>query len=82
MGKDAAAARAGGTETEATVLMTHGADALLEMAGEDVHVRWPAAEIAAELGAATGDLPGLRLLVTVRETPEEGRVLSGFRMAR
>jgi hypothetical protein len=76
-----ASARAAGTEVEARVMMTHGPDALLELPGEDLPVRWPAAEVAAGARVPIGDLPGLRVVVTVRESREGGRVLSGFRAA-
>lgn len=79
MGELDAAARAAGYEVEARVMLTHGADALLEVPGEGEPVRWPAAEVAEGLGVALAELPGVRLLVTVRETQEAGRVLSGFR---
>jgi hypothetical protein len=81
MGEKSAAARAAGTEVTARVMMTHGADALLELPGEELPARWPAAEVAAGLGVEVGELPGKRVRVTVRETAEEGRVLSGFRLA-
>ena len=76
-----AAARAAGTEVEARILLTHGADALLELPGEDEPVRWPAAEVAGDLGVDALDLPGMRVRVTVRESAGEGRVLSGWRLA-
>lgn len=79
MGELDAAARAAGYEVEARVMLTHGADALLELAGEDLPVRVPAAEVAEGLGVDVTGLPGLRVLVTVRESAESGRVLSGFR---
>lgn len=53
-----AAARAAGYEVTATVLMTHGADALLEMPGEGQPVRWPAAEVATGLHVPVHALPG------------------------
>jgi hypothetical protein len=79
MGELDAAARAAGSEVEARVMLTHGTDALLEVPGEGEPVRWPAAEVAEGLGVTLAELPGARLLVTVRETLEAGRVLSGFR---
>jgi hypothetical protein len=79
MGETGAAARAAGVEVEAAVLLTHGADALLELPGEELRVRVPAAEVAEALGVPVAGVPGRRILVTVRETQEEGRVLSGFR---
>ena len=77
-----AAARAAGITVMATVRMTHGDDALLELPGEEEPVRWPAAVVAEESGVPVRALPGAVLLLTVRETPDEGRVLSGFRVAR
>lgn len=74
-----AAARAAGYEVEARVVLTHGADALLELPGEDVPVRVPASEVAEGAGRAVGELPGMRIRLTVRESPVSGRVLSGFR---
>lgn len=82
MGEMDAAARAAGYEVEARVLLTHGADALLELPGEGEAARWPAAEVAAGLGVGVDELPGKRLLATVRESAESGRVLSGFRPAQ
>lgn len=74
-----AAARAAGYEVAARVMLTHGADALLELPGESEPVRWPAAEVAEGLGVALAELPGMRLRVTVRESLEAGRALSEFR---
>lgn len=73
-----AAARAAGTEVGARCSIVFGDDAVIELPGEDEAVRWPAADVAAELGVAVADLPGMRFRVTVRESAEEGRVLSGF----
>lgn len=81
MGELDAAARAAGYEVEARVLLTHGADALLELPGEGEAVRWAAVEVAEGLGIDMEEIPGKRVLVTVRESPEAGRVLSGFRPA-
>lgn len=82
MGELDAAARAAGYEVEARVVLTHGLlDALLELPGEELRVRVRAAEVAEGLGASVGELPGMRVLVTVRESAELGRVLSGFRPA-
>jgi hypothetical protein len=74
-------ARPAGAEVAAVVRMVHGAAALLELSGEDELVRHPAAGIADALGVAVQDLPGMRVLVTVRESAESGRALSGFRVA-
>lgn len=76
-----AAARAAGVEVGALVRLTRGGVARVELDGEEVPVHWPAAELAAELEVLEQDLPGMRVLVTVRETLDEGRVLSGFRRA-
>lgn len=82
MGEElSAAARAAGVEVTARVRLTHGDDALLELPGEGELVRWPMAEIASQAGVPARSLPGASLLVTVRESREEGRVLSGFRLA-
>jgi hypothetical protein len=76
-----AAARAVGAEVAGRCSLLFGDQALIELPGEEEPVRHPAAEIAAATGLDAGELPGRRLMVTVRETPEEGRVLSGFRLA-
>lgn len=74
-----AAARAAGFEVEARVVLVHKPDALLELPGEDLKVRVPASEVAEGLGVDVGALPGMQVLVTVRESAESGRALSGFR---
>jgi hypothetical protein len=76
-----AAARGAGYEVVAEVRYTHRDQALVELPGEQEPVRCPAAEVAAGLGVAAAALPGMRVAVTVRETPEDGRVLSGWRPA-
>lgn len=81
MGELDAAARAAGYEVEARCSITFGEDAVLELPGEAEPVRWPAAEVAAGLGVPVREVPGKRLVVTVRESAESGRVLSGFRRA-
>lgn len=78
---DEAAARAAGSVVTARCRMTHGGMALLELPGEGEPARWPAADVAAQAGIAVRDLPGAWLELTVRESPEEGRILSGFRVA-
>jgi hypothetical protein len=75
-----ATARAAGTEVSAHCSMIFGADALVELPDFKEPVRWPAADVAAELGVDVADLPGMRFRVTYRETPEEGPVLWGFRL--
>jgi plasmid maintenance system antidote protein VapI len=79
MGELDAAARAAGYEVEALVRMTHRADALLQLPGEDEVVRVLAAEVAAGAGVPVEELADLRVVVTVRESRDVGRVLSGFR---
>ncbi len=81
MGDLDAAARAAGYEVVAEVRMTHRDKALIRLPGEAEDVRVAAAEVAAGLGVGVGDLPGRRVRVTVRESLEAGRVLSGFRAA-
>jgi hypothetical protein len=77
-----AGARAKGYEVEARCSIGHGRDALIELPGEALAVRVPLAEVAEGLGIAPRDVPGSRMLVTVRESAESGRVLSGFRPVR
>jgi hypothetical protein len=81
MEETGAAARAAGGEVEAEVRMTHRGEALVALPGEAELVRVPAGEVAAGLGVGVGELPGRRVRVTLRETLEEGRVLSGWRPA-
>lgn len=76
-----AAAGAAGTEVEARCSITFGDDALIELPGWEEAVRWPAAEVAAEIGVAVTELPGMRFRVTLREGPDGEPVLSGFRSA-
>ncbi|HUZ51000.1 MAG TPA: hypothetical protein VMU94_00510 [Streptosporangiaceae bacterium] len=52
----------------------------LVVPGQDEPARWPAAAIVAEIGFARADLPGKRLVATLRETREDRRVFSGFRV--
>ncbi len=74
-----AAARAAGVEVTAEVRFMHQDQAIVQLPGEQVLVRVPAAELAGSLGVGVRDLPGRAARVTVRETPEDGRVLSGWR---
>jgi hypothetical protein len=74
-----AAARAAGVEVTARCALTHGADAVLLVPGEEEPVRWPTTGIAAETGLETWELPGRRFRFTLRETATEGRSLAGFR---
>jgi hypothetical protein len=76
-----AAARAAGYEVTARCSITFGELALIEMPGEDEPVRWPRKDIMADTGLTLEQVPGARLTFTVRESAEEGRVLSGFRLA-
>lgn len=78
--KPDAAARAAGAEVKARVRLVHRDEALVELPGEDELVRVPAAEVSEGTGTAAADLPGMEVLVTVRENREEGRILSGFRL--
>lgn len=75
-----ATARAAGYEVVVAVRLTHGDDALVELPGQEEPVRWPTGLITAATGLRPEELPGKRLAVTVRETPEDGRTLSGFRV--
>jgi hypothetical protein len=75
-----AAARAAGTEVSAHCSIVFGDDALVELPDFKEPVRWPAADVAAELGVTVAELSGMRFRVTYRETPEEGPVLWGFRL--
>ncbi|ROO82608.1 hypothetical protein EDD29_0089 [Actinocorallia herbida] len=44
-------------------------------------IRVPAAEVAAAIGLATGELPGKHLTAEVTETPETGVVVTGYELA-
>ena len=79
MGEAGAAARAAGVEVEASCAIVRGRMAWVRLPGEALAVEWPAGEIAGALGVAVEEVAGLRFLVTVRESRESGRVLSGFR---
>jgi hypothetical protein len=68
------------TEVQARCSTVVGSDVLVELPDEDEPARVPVEAVAAELGIRVRDVPGKRVLVTVTETPETGRVLSGFRL--
>lgn len=70
-----------GAEVRVRCLLLIGDQAELQVPGQDEPARWPAAAIAAEAGIDEAALPGRELVATLAETPEEGRVFSGFRLA-
>jgi hypothetical protein len=76
----AAAMRAAGYEVLAEC--TEAGDvAIVRVLSEDEHVRHVVklSDLAAALGVDAGDLAGRQFIATMRETPETGPVLSGFR---
>jgi hypothetical protein len=79
----AAAMRAAGYEVLAgCAAVAGGAAAVWVMGvGEGVEERVGAAELAAALGVAPQALPGIEFVAVLRETPADGRTLSGFRPA-
>jgi hypothetical protein len=79
----AAAMRAAGYEVLAgCTTVAGGAAAVWVMGvGEGVEERVEAAELAAALGVAPQALPGIEFVAVLRETPADGRTLSGFRPA-
>jgi plasmid maintenance system antidote protein VapI len=76
-----AAARAAGYEVTARCSMVFGELAVIEMPGEGEPVRWPASDVMAGTGLSLDEVSGARLTFTVRETAQDGRVLSDFRLA-
>jgi hypothetical protein len=70
-----------GTEITVRCLLLFGGMAELEVPGQDEPVRQSAAQVAGEAGVDVADLPGRLLTARLAETPEAGRVLSGFRLA-
>jgi hypothetical protein len=76
-----AEARAAGVEVKARCSVLFGDRALIELPGEAEPARWPVDQIAEATGLDAEELPGRALVMTVRETLEDGRVLSGFRLA-
>jgi hypothetical protein len=69
-----------GAEVQVLCLLLIGDQAELKVPGQDEPARWPAAVIAAETGLAEADLPGRQLIATLRETWEDRRVFSEFRV--
>jgi plasmid maintenance system antidote protein VapI len=76
-----AAARAAGYEVTARCSMVFGELAVIEIPGEAEPVRWPASDVMAGTGLSLDEVSGARLTFTVRETAQDGRVLSDFRLA-
>ena len=79
----AAAMRAAGYEVLVGCTGVVGAAATVWVMGdgEGVEESVEAAELAAALGVAPQALPGAEFLAVLRETPTQGRTLSGFRAA-
>ena len=79
----AAAMRAGGYEVLAECRTVDGGVATVWVMGaaEGVEESVEAAALAAALGVAPRALPGVEFVAVVRETPADGRTLSGFRPA-
>ena len=77
----AAEMRAAGYQVLAECRRVEGGSAIVSVTGEDEEDESgvPVAELAAALGTAVQKLPGTEFLAFLRETREEGRVLSGFR---
>jgi hypothetical protein len=76
----AAAMRAAGYGVLAECTGVAGGSAAVSIMGEETEAdsSLPAAELSAALGIAPDKLPGTEFLAVLRETPEAGRVLSGF----
>jgi hypothetical protein len=76
----AAAMRAAGYEVLAEVLEV-GDVAIVHVLSEDEYVRHVVSpgSLTAALGIPAAELPGREFIATLRETPETGPVLSGFR---
>jgi len=79
----AAAMRAAGYEVLAECRTVAGEAAAVWVMGaaEGVEESVAVAELAAALGVAPQALPGIEFVAVLRETPERGRTLSGFRPA-
>jgi hypothetical protein len=77
----AAAMRASGYQVLAECRRVEGDRAFVSLMGDDEEDEStvPAAELAEALGATLEELPGVEFLAFLRETLEEGRVLSRFR---
>jgi len=79
----AAAMRAAGYEVLAEVLEVDGSVAIVHVLSEDEEIQHAVAarKLATVLGAGADQLAGTEFIATLRETPETGPVLSGFRPA-
>lgn len=77
----AAAMRAAGYDVLAEVLKVDGPVAIIQVLSEDEEIEHPvpAIELAAALSTLVGALPGTEFIAILRETLEDGQVLSGFR---
>ena len=77
----AAAMRAAGYEVLAEVLEVDGPVVIVHVLAEDEDVFHAVSEpeLAAALGVCAVELEGLEFIAALRETPETGPVLSGFR---
>lgn len=73
--------RAAGYDVLAEVLELDWPVAVVQVLSEDEDVQHAvsAADMATALEVAAGELPGREFIATLRETPETGPVLSGFR---
>jgi hypothetical protein len=80
---EARATREAGYGVLAECVETDGPVAVVLLARHDEEVTYavPAREVAEALGMDAGDLAGVQFLAVMRETLEEGPVLSGFRPA-
>ena len=70
-----------GSEVRVRCLLLFGDLAELQVPGWDEPARWPTAAITADTGLDAGALPGREFVVTYRETLDEGRTFSQFRLA-
>ena len=77
----AAAMRRAGYDVLAECTGLAGVSAIVRVASEDEDVsqKIPAGDLAAALGVPVAMLPGMVFLAVLRETPQDGRVWSGFR---
>lgn len=81
---EAAVMRAAGYDVLAECASLAGTRAIVSVTSEDdeLHHSVSAADLAAALGVTElALLPGQVFVATLRETPADGRVLSGFRLA-
>jgi|SRR5579859_549250 len=77
-----AAIRAAGIQVAIQCSLLFGDMAMLTVEGQEEPLRVPAQPIAVELGVTIPDLPGLLFFATLRETPDTGQQLSGYRLMR